>query len=190
MAAEVDIANRAITKLGGQAIVSLTEDSRNARAANANYATLRDAELEEHTWSFAVKRASLAASTTSPLFTKGYAFPLPSDFLRILPKDPEDNTNDVDWEIEGQTIVTNDTAPLDVRYVARITDTSAMPALFREAVACRLALELCELITNSNTKAQLLEAQYQEAIRKAKRTNAIQRQPAAPAADLWETIRA
>ena len=51
MASKVEIANRALQKLGAKRIASLSEDSRNARAINAAYDTLREAELRAHTWS-------------------------------------------------------------------------------------------------------------------------------------------
>ena len=63
MASEVDIANRALQKLGAESIVSLTQDSENARACNLCYEPIRDAELRAHPWNFAIKRASLAADS-------------------------------------------------------------------------------------------------------------------------------
>ena len=56
MASEVDICNRALSKLGAARITSLTEDSVNARACNAMYESVRDAELRAHPWNFAMKR--------------------------------------------------------------------------------------------------------------------------------------
>ena len=47
MASVVQISNRALQKLGAKSIVSLTEDSVNARAANLCYEDLRRAELRK-----------------------------------------------------------------------------------------------------------------------------------------------
>lgn len=189
MASNVEIANRALQKLGAKRIVTLTEDSRNARAVNAAFETLKEAELREHPWNFSVKRVQLAAEATAPAFGKSRYFQLPSDFLRLLPPDPEYNYNDLDWQIEGRLIATNDSAPLDVRYVYNVTDPNTMDVLFREALASRIAYELCEEITQSNKKKEAAQADYDSAIAKAKRTNAIERTAAKPPEDTWVSIR-
>ena len=40
--------------------------------------------LREHPWNFATKRTILAASATAPAFQYTSAFPVPSDFIRML----------------------------------------------------------------------------------------------------------
>lgn len=189
MASEVGIANRALQKLGAKRIVSLTEDSRNGRAINASFDELRDAELRAHTWTFATKRAQLAASATAPLFGKARSFPLPSDFLRKLNLDPQENLNSDDQQLEGRNIITNDSAPLDLRYVYRVEDPNEMDVLFREALASRIAMELAEEITQSNSKKEAAEFDYKRAISEAKRTNAIERIAQQPPEDTWVTVR-
>lgn len=191
MASEVAICNRALQKMGAKRIASLTEDSRNARAMNVAYAPIRDALLREHPWSCAIKRASLAADATAPMFTYARSFTLPSDFLRLMPRDPIYNYNDTDWIIEGKAILTNDSAPLYIRYVYRLTDPNGMDSSFQEAFSARLAVETCEEITQSNTKLQLLENWYKQVIASARRTNAIEQiVPAQPTDDTWITVRA
>lgn len=189
MASKAEIANRALQKLGAKRIVSLTEDSRNARAVNAAFETLKEAELREHPWNFSIQRVQLAAETTAPVFGKARYFQLPSDFLRLLAPDPEQNYNSHDWQIEGRLIATNDSAPLNVRYVKNVTDPNTMDVLFREALASRIAYELCEEITQSNTKKEAAMKDYDSAIAKAKKTNAIERVAAQPPEDTWVTIR-
>lgn len=189
MASKVDIANRALQLIGAKRIVSLSEDSRNARAANAAFEPVKKAELRKHPWGFAVKRAQLAASTTAPLFTRANSFPLPADFIRLLPPDPETNFNDLDWTIEGRNIITNDGAPLDVRYIYDVTDPNEFDMLFREALAAKLAEQLCEEITQSNAKKAEATMAYREAIAEAKRANAIEKVAEKPPEDEWVTCR-
>lgn len=189
MASEVEICNRALQKLGAKRITSLTEDSVNARSCNVAYNVVRDAELRAHPWSFAVRRAELAADVTAPLFGKQNAFPLPSDFLRLLPPDPELNLNNIDWQIEGRSILTNDSAPLQIRYVAKITDPNTMDPTFREALSARLAWELCEELTQSNQKKGDARTDYTLAIREARRCGAIENIAAKPPEDEWVTVR-
>jgi len=194
MASEVEIVNRALSRVGANRVTSLTENSVNARAANAVYATLRDAELRAHRWSFAIKRAQLAEDATAPAFGPAHAYPLPSDFLKLLPPDPDQHLNDLDWRIEhhngASCILTDDTAPLNIRYIHRLTDPNRMDALFREALAMRIAKELCEPLTQSNTKIQLIEADYRTAIAAARQANAFERPSDEPPEDTWLTVRA
>lgn len=186
MASVVGICNRALQKLGAARITSLTEDSRNARSCNNAYEAVRDAELRAHTWTFAVKRAQLAADSDAPLgddFDLQYSFP--SDCLRILP--PAETY--LDWTIEGRKILTNDVAPLNVRYVYRVTDPNKFDAEFIEAVAAKLADELCEEITQSNSKQAAARQSYKEAIARARKSNAFESLSAEPPEDSWVAAR-
>jgi hypothetical protein len=49
MASIVDICNGALNQLGATTILSLTEDSKNARLCNARYTQVRDAHYLDHT---------------------------------------------------------------------------------------------------------------------------------------------
>lgn len=189
MASEVEICNRALQRLGATRITSLTEDSRNARSCNAAYVSLRDLELRSHTWNFAIARAELAADAVAPAWGRANSFQVPSDFLRLLPPYPEQNLNSLDWVVEGRKILTNDTAPIQIRYIARIEDPNTMDAAFREALSCKIAGELCEEITQSNTKKAGLDSDYDKIIRTARRTNGIEVVPASPPEDSWITGR-
>jgi len=189
MASDVGIANRGLQHLGASTIVNLTDDSVTARAMNLAFEPVKLAELRKHPWSFAIKRASLAASATAPLFTRTKSFPLPTDYVRILAPDPEVNYNDLDWQIEGRNIITNDSAPLKLRYVYNVTDPNEMDVLFREGLSLRLAIEVCEQLTQSNTKKEALFAMYKDLIAEAKRTNAIERVASRPPEDIWVTAR-
>jgi len=181
----VAICNRALQKLGAARITALTDDSRNARACSACYEAVRDAELRVHPWSFAVKRAQLAAETTAPAFDYDYQYTWPTDALRILPP----NDANLDWQQEGRMILSNEAGPLDVRYVARITDTNLFDALFNESLAAKMAMEMCEDLTQSNTKAEKAGADYRNAIREAKKVNAFEKISEDPPEDGWVSAR-
>ena len=189
MASAVDICNIALTKLGAERIASLGENNESARACNLMYQFTRDAELRSHPWNFAIKRAQLAEDANPPSFGYAASFTLPSDFLRLLPPDPAYNFNTHDWQIEGRKILTNETSLLDIRYVARITDTEQFDSLFVHALGARLAVEICEQLTQSNTKAQIMRDDYKEAIRTARKLNAFENIPAESYSDTWITAR-
>ena len=170
---DVQICNRALQKVGAARITSLTQDTPNARACNVAYAQVRDAELRAHPWAFAIRRAQLASDATAPDWGKQNAFQLPTDFLALAPPYAEYNSNARDWKIEGQKIYTNDQAPLQIRYMAQVTDPNLMDALFIEALSTAIAVEICEEITQSNTKKDALKNDYDIAIKRARKANAF-----------------
>jgi hypothetical protein len=189
MASKVEICNRALQKLGAKRIVSLTDDSVNARACNVAFEPVKLKELRAHTWNFATKRFSIAADIPAPTFGPQNSFTLPADWVRLLAPDPERNIDSLDWTIEGKKIFTNDSAPLQGRYVADITDPNVMDSCFREALSSKLAVELAEELTQSNAKKADAKDDYNSAINEAKRTNAIEKPAPAVADDQWVTVR-
>lgn len=189
MASEVSICNRALTKVGANRITSLSDGSVNAGHCNAIYTEVRDRELRKHVWTFATTRVQLAADTDAPDFGPANQFTLPTDFIRLAPRDPEDNLNSLDWAIEGRKLLTNEDAPLNVRYVYRVEDPNEMDPLFREVLAAALALELVEPLTQSNTKPAKLTDEYRTAVAEAKKANAIEQVAAQPPEDEWLSVR-
>lgn len=185
----VEICNRALQKLGAKRITSLTQDTPNARACNVAYEVLKKAELRSHPWNFAIKRAELAADATDPSWGRSKAFTLPEDFLRLLDDYPEDLSNSKDWQIEGKKIITDDSAPLYIRYIYDVTDPNEFDALFCEALSSRIAMEICEELTQSNSKIATMEGMYIKTIREARRINAIENVAAKPPEDEWVTVR-
>jgi hypothetical protein len=63
MASVVDICNGALNQLGASTILSLTEDSKNARLCNARYTQVRDSLFRSHPWNCLIKRVELAKDT-------------------------------------------------------------------------------------------------------------------------------
>lgn len=189
MASQVEIANRALTKLGAARIISFGDDNKQARAIQSMFDIVRDSELRSHIWSFSVKRTYLAALSTTPDWGFEYEYALPSDYLRLLQVDEfyngpsmDDYRNGAtaDYVLEGRKILTNFGAPLKIRYIARQTDTTTWDATFVEAFACKLAMELAEDLTQSNQKRDLAQQEYRFALMQAVRSGAIEQ----PAQDL------
>lgn len=182
---DVSISNLALQKLGAVRITALSENSRNARSCNACYEAMRDLELRAHPWNFAITRTTLAAAGTAPAFDYLYAFPVPNDFLRlILP--PHFN---LDWRLERQDgvrcILTNDTDALQIRYIQRITDPTEFDPCFVELLACRMGVQMCEEITQSNEKKQDIEGQYKNGVLLARRANAFEKTSMMAPEDSW-----
>lgn len=188
MASEVDIWNRALQRLGVSRVSSTSEESRNADACRAVYAIRRDALLEKHTWRFAIERFSLAADAVAPAWGKANSFQLPTGFIRLVNNYPEMNAA-VDREIEGTKLLTNESAPLNIRCVVTIEDVNQMSPLFRELLALDMAHEMCEELTQSNTKKAGIQKDIEKAEADAKKANGFNRPPGQLPEDPWITGR-
>lgn len=185
MASVVQICNKALDKLGATPIVSLEDGTKNANLCLRAWEQVRDETLRDHPWNFAVKRVVLAADTSTPAWGFEYRFPLPADFLRLL-EVRDLSTNQ--YQVENGAILANDGA-LYVRYIYRVTDPNLYDPLFADLVATRLAAELCEAVTQSNTKVQLLWQAYDDALIRAKRVDAQENPPSQYEEDSWVTVR-
>jgi hypothetical protein len=177
--------------LGEQRITSLDDANKPARAMKARFEFLRDAELASYAWRFAVKRTRLAASTTVPEWGYSLVFPRPVDDLRLLRVEDAYidfrtfgvqfegslSRQDQTYQIIGGNIETNLPAPLKYEYVRKVENTGEWDALFSEAFACRLAMDACEELTQSNQKLEAVTRQYLEAIAQARRVNALYAPP-------------
>ena len=82
MASVVQICNGALNQLGASTILTLTEDSKNARLCNARYENVRDAVFRHHPWNCLQKRIQLPADTETPAWGYTKQFTLPADCLR------------------------------------------------------------------------------------------------------------
>lgn len=190
MAAKVDIYNMAITLLGGKTVSSPTENTKNAIAISAIYEMTRLAELRKSpAWNFSILMAELAESATPPLFTKAHAYPLPTGFVAMCPPFPETNYNDRDWIIQNGMIYTNYDAPLQIRYVSNIVDTTQFDPLFAKSFAARLAADSADSIVQSNSKIELAEKRYTQFIEEAKKANAFDNVSVIMPLDEWLTVR-
>ena len=164
MAADIDVINAALSKLGEQALLAITDVSPAGRLANRTYADLRDALLREFPWNFAIKRASLAADAEAPEWGYAFKYNLPGGCLRLIELN---NCGDEDWRNEGRTIVTDMTAPLQIRYVKNVS-VDEMDATFREALASRLAMEWAEPLTQATTVVNSMATLYRNKLQVAR----------------------
>lgn len=181
----VDVCNSALQKLGAVSILSLDDNSREARQCALSYDWKRRSELRNHRWNFATKRVALAPDSAAPISDFTYQFTMPADCLRIL------RTNDPlqDWVIEGRKILTNVDNPLYLRYIADITDVTQWDAAFYDAMAAALAIDMCEALTNSASKLDRLDRMYKDAIGEARKNNAFESGPVEPPTDSWILAR-
>lgn len=151
---EVAICNAALFAIGDSVrITSLDDDTVLARLCKERYPRVRDALLRSYPWNFAAARASLAADTSTPAFEFDYQYALPSDFLWLRELYGNERAS---YQVEGGLILCSIAAPLEIKYTRRVDDPNLFDDLFCEALAARLAAELCAARTESGGRAEAL----------------------------------
>ncbi|MEY5098180.1 MAG: Burkholderia virus BcepC6B [Pseudomonadota bacterium] len=193
MASQVSIMNRALTHLGESTILLPTDNVKQARVLSAIYDDTRDAELRANRWKFAIKRTRMSALAEAPAWGYSFQYELPDNYLAMV------QVNDIyvttgtkqkaPWSVEGRRVLTDLGAPLALRYVARIVDTTLFDALFTDSFSLRLAMNACEALTQSDTKFQKLAQLYKEAISRAVRVDAVENPPDELPSGSWITSR-
>lgn len=173
---ELDVLNRALTKMGARVLVSVDEDTEGARLWRANYPSLRRAEIRRYLWNFAMTRASLPSLATAPAWGWTLAYQLPLNWLRTA-RVGLYGDNEPAFTEEGGLILTDALAPLAIRYIRDEDDPNRWDAAFVEVFASRMAVELCERVTQSASRKTVLIEEYKAALVDAKRLDAIENEP-------------
>tara|TARA_R110002153_G_scaffold187360_3_gene340385 strand:- start:345 stop:929 length:585 start_codon:yes stop_codon:yes gene_type:complete len=185
MSSEVQICNLALTKIGEEQILSLTENNKRGRICNLHYEPIRDAVLRSHIWNFAIKRVELALSVDTPAFDFTHQFALPIDHLRSL---TTNLTTTSEWKIEnGYVLCTSDSVKL--KYIAKIVDTNLYDSLFIEALAARLASEFAVPLTDSLSLQEQMFRLYNGKIAEARSMDSMEGTPDNIEADGWLNSR-
>ena len=163
MASTVDICNGALNQLGATTILSLTEDSKNARLCNSRYTQVRDGLFRTHPWNCLQKRVELAADTTAPAWGFSFAYTLPADCLRLL----RILDYDSNYKVEGRKILSN-TSSMKILYIGRITDPNEYDELLRETLSASLAADIAFAVTSNNTTATNMYNLFQDKLKDAR----------------------
>ena len=163
MASVVDICNGALNQLGASTILSLTEDSKNARLCNSRYTQVRDALFRTHPWNCLQARLELAASTDSPAWGFTYAYTLPANCLRLLRVLDYDSN----YKVEGRKILSN-ASTMKILYISRVTDPNEYDELLRETLSAALGADIAYAVTSNNTTSQNMILSYQEKLKDAR----------------------
>jgi hypothetical protein len=163
MASTVDICNGALNQLGATTILSLTEDSKNARLCNSRYTQVRDGLFRTHPWNCLQKRIELAADTTAPAWGFTSAYTLPADCLRLL----KILDYDSNYKVEGRKILSN-ASSMKILYIGRITDPNEYDELLRETLSASLASDIAFAVTSNNTTATNMYNLFQDKLKDAR----------------------
>jgi len=185
MASVVDICNGALNQLGASTILTLTEDSKNARLCNARFTQVRDSVFRSHPWNCLQKRVELAADTDTPAWGFTSQFTIPADCLRVLSILDFDS----DHKIEGRKILT-DNSSMKILYVSRVTDPNEYDELLRETLSAALAADIAYAVTSSNPVAKNMYDLFQQKLKEARFVDSTEGQNMNPEKGMADVIGA
>lgn len=171
MATEIEICNGAIVKCRGRAILTINDDSLEAKLCKVSYPFVRNRLLRGHPWNFNKKRAVLAESLTAPAYEFENAFNLPSDCGKLL---ETTIPLEIKWAVESNQIVTN-WSEVSILYGAMITDATKFDAQFTSVLIAELAAEICYPLTQSTALADRLAQEAKDKLREARSMNGQER---------------
>lgn len=129
-------------------------------------------------------------------------FRLPHGFLRQAPSDPRAGINPAlgapagpwadDWLFEGQYIVSHQSSPLLLRYVADVIDVPDMDPMFCEGLASRIATEVAPILVDQEfigLTINVTRKRYREVMGEARTVNGIETGPVEPVEDDYVACR-
>lgn len=199
-ASETEVANLALSHVGNQMISDLAEGTPAADLCNLYYPRVRDAVLRAHPWNFAIRRSTLAQSSTPPNHEYDYQFTLPVGpaepnpyCLKVIRTNLEADgitgaaiygfpgINGIcdtiaPYRIEGRNLLCNETV-IKIEYIGRVLDTSIFDALFTDCLSYRLAAALAPRLTDNQSAAKTLMDIYQSMLPEARTTDAQEGTP-------------
>jgi len=165
MISETSICNQALSWLGVARITSLDDVSTAGQLCRDNYYFLRDAVLEERMWTFATTRTT---STVADLDDWGirYKHSVPLDWLAVYRVycdvsgyEQKDYIQSEGWVREGNFVLSND-ATVYMWGIKRVTDTANFSAMFVQALASRIAMDLAMPLTQNTKLAEKMTQLY------------------------------
>jgi hypothetical protein len=187
MASAVDICNLALARLGDSATVTSIdppEGSAQAEHCARFYPIARDTLLEAHPWKFATRRVRLAQLIVDT-WNWDYAYAEPADALKLLSVLPASAANGTDTEefeaettADGDPVILTNLEDASLRYVARVTDTTAFSPMFIDAMGWMLASYMAGPLIKGDTGAAAARSCMQNALvalRQAQVSDANQR---------------
>ena len=180
MISKVGICNLALTKIGTNTIVNLTESTENARRLNIIYEQLKKEVLRVHAWTFATKIESLAELADEEIINYDYLYVYPVKCLYINKIYDESETDINNYKIlltptTNAVCIASNTYQAYIEYIKDIDDVNLFDDIFVEAFAARLASELAMPLLGDTSMANKFLQEYQYQVSLAKRADKQER---------------
>lgn len=156
---KTDIINKALTLVGANPVVSIDDDTNNARILSRVYESALRSILSECKWNFATVRVLLSVSTDTLDWYdtgEGVIYIKPTDVVRIFGV----SSPSARWREEGDYIV-SDTSGLGIRYVKFLDTPSKYTADFITAFVDKLCSEIAYALVNSQSLGERYKQLYE-----------------------------
>lgn len=173
---------------GGITYVSLVDSNQNFTPASSPVQWATTGSLDLRT-----------AAYTVPTNLGLNIFRLPKGFLRAAPQAPKQGSYlplgapaglaYTDFDYEGNYFRTTQAGPIALRFCADIEDPNLMDPLFIDGFSARLALETCEILTQSDKKLAGIGGHYNKFMSEARIVNGIETGPTEPPEDSYIALR-
>lgn len=167
MYTDVQIVNLGLGKISSSRIARLDPATSQLEVYIANgYASWKRAELTKRRWVFALEDDyALPLEETLPGADRPYKYALPTECLRPV------RQRTTDWVQRGR-YVRSATPNLRIQFIRNVPEADFDP-LFVDVLACWIACQSVEYVTQSNTKNETATAKYREAVLAAAKMNAF-----------------
>ncbi len=201
----VGICNLALGLIRQDNISSLNGNNATSVVCDKWYDQTREQVLMMHTWNFAIRRINIAEDAETPAYGWSHRYLLPTDYLRFLSIGDNDsgtlsrftsdklidNSRRVDYELEHGYILVNEefTEGLNLRYIANVSEVGLMPALFKNALATQLALNMTFEFKSNTTSVQRLASEMQLYLQQAMSVDGQERPPRRIERSKWNRTR-
>jgi hypothetical protein len=172
-ASEAEVCNLALLLVGQtQFIDDLSDPTPEGEACDQVWERCRDAALEAYAWKFAKRRVTLNAITDGERGVWAYAYPVPTDCLKVLwiwdgtenPSEEEKIPFDLeDDATNGRVLLTNQ-PDAELIYIRKVTETGKFSPLFVEALAAKIAVYLAAGLVKKPALALQMERLFMSKI--------------------------
>jgi len=156
---QTQLLNKALTLVGANPIVSIDDDTQNARILNRVYYISLRSILSETKWNFATirKLLSLSADTLEWYYAnEAYVYARPNNVVRIFGTNDDDAT----WREEGDYIL-SDTSGLGISYVQYLDNPNKYSASFTDAFIDKLCSDIAYMVVNSASLGETYLKKYE-----------------------------
>ena len=163
------VCNLGLRQANIEPITSFDAGTREADLCKEYYQLSRAEILEEHSWSFATLRATLAQAATAPLGEDWlYRYALPAAYIAMQAViDYTDTEYRIEADEDNRYILTN-ASTLMIRYTFDQDNTALWAPSFIEAVGMKVATYVVGPVKRSRTDWQRVTAMYESSLARAK----------------------
>ena len=170
---DIDITNRALTRIGAPTITSFDDGSREAEVMTQLYDHTFDTLITEAKWNFAVKDVELSSDVTTPTDPNfDYQYLVPSDYVQLVCVLSTSGMPIRDYTRQGDYILTNYNRVF-AKYLYKPSETE-LPAWFINYLVVTLAHDSVENLVGVWRVQDSLAQQWQYARQTAYRMDNIE----------------